>query len=92
MMTRCKKIVAFASVAIELVLAAGCGQQSSAPDPSVVAPASTYKPAPGPNPGLAVMQQYKAVEGMTPQQRVNYYKSHPGSDGPGPMPKRRDEQ
>jgi hypothetical protein len=74
-----------------VIAVGGCGQKTSAPDPSVVAPASTYKPAPGPNPGLAVMQQYKAVEGMTPEQRANYYKSHPGSDGPGPMPRRRDE-
>jgi len=73
-----------------VIALAGCGQPS-APDPPVVAKANTYKPAPGPNPGLAVMQQYKAVEAMTPEQRANYYKSHPGSDGPGPMPKRRDE-
>ena len=74
-----------------VIAVGGCGQQPSAPPPSVVAHASTYKPAPGPNPGLAVMQQYKAVESMTPQQRANYYKSHPAGDGPGPMPKRRDE-
>ena len=74
-----------------VIAAAGCSHQPTAPDPSVVAHASTYKPAPGPNPGLAVMQQYKAVESMTPQQRANYYKSHPAGDGPGPMPKRRDE-
>lgn len=84
------KKIAFAGVPALLVLASGCGQQTSAPDPSVVAHASTYKPAPGPNPGLAVMKQYKAVEAMTPEQRASYYKSHPGSDGPGPMPARRD--
>ena len=86
------RLISLALLSGMIVIAVGgCGQQPSAPPPEVVAHASTYKPAPGPNPGLAVMQQYKAVEAMTPEQRANYYKSHPGSDGPGPMPRRRDE-
>jgi hypothetical protein len=45
-----------------VIAVGGCGQQPSAPPPSAVAHASTYKPAPGPNPGLAVIDRRKALE------------------------------